>query len=262
MNTFIYSTWVNFVISKNRIMDLKNKIIIVVGASSGIGLSTARHLHKKGACIIMVARNQARLNDAAKKVNKDRTRLSLVSADMTTQQGRTKILNSAPTIDHLIITAADLAYMPFKNFTEEAAVKIINSKLLAPFFLTQIVVGKLTSKSSITFTSGIAAEKPMRGGALTGAVNAALNSLVKGLALELAPVRVNAVSPGWTETPVWENVIPNQVKRREIIETMSKKIPLGRIGKAEDIAMAMEAIITNDFINASVLDINGGQLLV
>lgn len=243
-------------------MDLKNKTIIIIGASSGMGFATAKYLHNKGANVVMVARDNHKLKKKGIEIDKNLENLTLVAADMTSENGRKQIIDAVPNFDHLVITAADLAYMPFKDFTLEGAMKIVNSKLIAPFFIAQLAAEKISSKGSIVFTSGIAAERPMKGGALTGAVNAALNSLVRGLALEVAPIRVNAISPGWTETPIWETVMPDEEKRTNLIKSMADKIPVGRIGESQDVAKGIEALLTNDFINAAVLDINGGQQLV
>ena len=82
------------------------------------------------------------------------------------------------------------------------------------------------------------------------------------MAIELAPVRVNTVSPGWVETPMWEHIAPDETKREEIFNTMRAKIPARRLGKPEDIAQAIETVITNGFISGSTLYVDGGQRLV
>jgi NAD(P)-dependent dehydrogenase (short-subunit alcohol dehydrogenase family) len=243
-------------------MDLRDENIIVVGASSGMGLATAARLHNKGAKVVMVGRDEERLANAAKTITGSPESLSLVVADMTTVEGRARIAAASDHVNHLVVTAADLSYMPIKEFTIEAAEKIVHSKLLAPFFLVQALLPILVEGASITFVSGIAAERPIAGGVLTGAVNAGLNALAKGMAIELAPIRVNAVSPGWTETPIWENIMPDETKREAILDAMRAKIPARRLGKPEDIAQAIELIIMNGFISGSTMDVDGGQRLV
>lgn len=243
-------------------MKLQDKKVVIIGASSGMGLATAAHLHQKGAHVVMVGRNEDKLREAAQTIANSSDRLTLVAADMTIAQGRQRIIEASGAIDHLVVTAADLKYMPIKDFTVEAAEQVVQSKLLAPLFLTQAALPILTKDSSITFVSGIAAERPIPGGALTGAVNGALNALVRGLAIELAPIRVNTVSPGWVETPIWQQVIPDRTKREETFAAMRAKIPARRLGQPEDIAQAIESVVTNGFMSGSTVYVDGGQRLV
>jgi NAD(P)-dependent dehydrogenase (short-subunit alcohol dehydrogenase family) len=99
------------------------------------------------------------------------------------------------------VTAADLPYGPVVSLFEDSMVRAVRSKILGPLFAAQQAAPRITKPGSITFTSGIAASRPAPGGALAATVNGALESMVLALALELAPIRVNAVSPGWVDTP-------------------------------------------------------------
>lgn len=243
-------------------MEFQNKKVVIIGASSGMGLATASLFYQKGAHVVMIGRNENRLKEAARAIADSGARLTLVAADMTTAAGRQTIMEASNTIDHLVVTAADLAYMPIKDFTVEAAEHVVQSKLLAPLFLAQAALPILAKDSSITFVSGIAAERPIPGGALTGAVNGGLNALVRGMAIELAPIRVNTVSPGWVETPMWQQIMPDEAKREEAFAAMRAKIPARRIGRPEDIAKAIEAAVTNEFMSGSTIYVDGGQRLV
>lgn len=243
-------------------MEFKDKKIVVIGASSGMGLATAARFYRKGAHVVMVGRNESKLKEAVRSIAGRNDRLTVVAADMTVSKDRQTIMKASGSIDHLVVTAADLKYMPVKDFTVEEAEQVVRSKLLAPLFLVQAVLPILAKNGSITFVSGIAAERPIPGGTLTGAVNGGLNALVRGMALELAPIRVNTVSPGWVETPIWEQVMPDEAKRKQTFAAMQAKIPARRIGQPEDVALAIESVIANGFMSGSTLYVDGGQRLV
>lgn len=245
-------------------MNLTGKRIVVIGASSGMGLAAAARLCNAGAHMVLVGRSQARLEHAASSILRDGAgeRISLVVSDMMVGADRQRLVDAAGPVDHVVVTAADLAYSPFKKFSEAAVEKVIRSKLIAPFFLAQAFAESIAKNGSITFVSGIAAERPIPGGTLTGAVNGGLNALVRGLALELAPIRVNTVSPGWVETPIWEEVMPDAARREAVFQAMREKIPVRRIGRPDDVAQAIEAVINNGFMSGSNLYVDGGQRLV
>jgi len=114
---------------------------------------------------------------------------------------------------------------------------------------------------SITFTSGIAAYRPAPGGSLAASVNGALESMVRAFALELAPIRVNAVSPGWVDTPIWDQLAAPEAKQARLAQ-MAARLPGSRIASPADIANAISYLIADDFVTGSVLHAEGGQLLV
>ncbi|WP_308365578.1 MULTISPECIES: SDR family oxidoreductase [unclassified Microbulbifer] len=242
-------------------MNLSGQTAIVVGASSGMGLATAALIHASGGEVVMVGRDEERLFRKAQEIDAGLNRVRCIAADMTTGEGRKRILDGGGRADHLIVTAADLAYMPVEAFTEAAALQVVQSKILAPFFLAQGAAARLRAGGSITLVSGIAAERPIPGGCLTGAVNGAINAMVRGLALELAPIRVNAVSPGWTDTPIWKHVMSEE-RKAEAFAGMRERIPARRIGQPEDVAMAIIASAANPFVSGTVSYVDGGQRLV
>ncbi len=239
-------------------MDFANRRIVIVGGSSGMGLATAQLLQAEGAAVIIVGRSAERLEQARATLQSLQP-VILVRADMTANAGRGTISAHSAGVTDLVITAADLAYGPAADFTEAMVDKVIQSKLIAPFFLAQAFAKILPTTGSITFVSGIAAERPIRGGAWTGIVNAGLNAMVRGLAIEFAPIRVNTVSPGWVDTPLWEQIRPDLSQREALFAEMCQKIPSRRIGRPEDVAQAIAAAIGNGFMNASTLYVDGGQ---
>lgn len=141
--------------------------------------------------------------------------------------------------------------------------RAVRSKLLGPLFVAQESAPRLDPGGSITFTSGIAAKRPMRGGSTAAALNSALEGLVRALAVELAPIRVNAVSPGWTDTPIW-NGMPGMTaeRKQEVFTAMAARLPSGRIGLPQDIADAVVFLMSSQFSTGAVLDVDGGHRLV
>ena len=118
--------------------------------------------------------------------------------------------------------------------------RALRSKILGPLFAAQLAAPRMTAPGSITFTSGVAAYRPAPGGMLAATVNGALESMVRALALELGPVRVNAVSPGWVDTPVWNQLASPEVKQARLAD-MAARLPGRRIGQPEDIDPAFVA---------------------
>jgi NAD(P)-dependent dehydrogenase (short-subunit alcohol dehydrogenase family) len=164
-------------------------------------------------------------------------------------------------VDHVVVTAADIPYAPVVQLTEGDVMKAVRSKLLGPLFVAQECATRIDPAGSITFTSGIAARRPMRGGSTAATVNSGLEGLVRALAIELAPVRVNAVSPGWTDTPIWEAMTTPE-RKREMLNRMATQLPVGRIGRVEDIAETVLYLMKNRFSTGTVVDVDGGHRLM
>jgi len=118
----------------------------------------------------------------------------------------------------------------------------------------------LSPTGSLTFTSGIAAYRPAARGSAVAAINGALASLAYALAIELGPIRVNVVSPGWVDSPLWQHVAGDA--REATLNAMAKRLPVGRIGHPEDIADAIRFLLRNGFATGTVLHVDGGHRLV
>jgi NAD(P)-dependent dehydrogenase (short-subunit alcohol dehydrogenase family) len=129
------------------------------------------------------------------------------------------------------------------------------------YFAAQQATPRMVDGGSITFTSGIAAYRPMPGGSVAATVNGAIESMVRAFALELAPVRVNAVSPGWVDTPIWDALAKPEAKHTRLAE-MGSRLPGKRIATPDDIANAIAFLMGDTFVTGTVLHVEGGQLLV
>lgn len=242
------------------LMDLTNTHVLVVGASSGMGRATAALLYRSGAHVILAGRDRHRLEAAAGFAD-SHERIALRTVDMTSAPDRDRLFSSLDRLDHLVVTAADLVYAAVPDVTEATLDAVLRSKVIAPFFLAQQAARLLPPTGSITLVSGIAAHRPLPTGVLTGTVNGALDAMVRGLAIALAPIRVNTVSPGWVDTPLWRG-ITDEAGKRAAFDAMAEKIPVRRIGTPEDIAEAIVALLGNGFISGTTCFVDGGQRLV
>jgi NAD(P)-dependent dehydrogenase (short-subunit alcohol dehydrogenase family) len=238
--------------------------IVVIGGSSGIGLAVARRSLDDGATVVIAGRSQQRL-DAARadlaRIGPPAGRLSAHPVDIGDPAQVTRLFERAGTLSHLVVTAADLPYGPVVSLSEDSMVRAVRSKILGPLFAAQQAAPRITKPGSITFTSGIAASRPAPGGALAATVNGALESMVLALALELAPIRVNAVSPGWVDTPVWDRLATPDVKNARMAD-LAARLPARRLGRPEDIANAVAFLIADNFVTGTVLHAEGAQVLV
>jgi NAD(P)-dependent dehydrogenase (short-subunit alcohol dehydrogenase family) len=238
-------------------MSLSGKKVVVIGASSGMGLATALAAAEAGAKVTLVGRNSASLEKAVAEVGHGS---QAVTADIADEGAIANLFEKVGTLDHLVTTAANLAYAPIQEFDSAAAQAIIASKILGPFYAVKHAAPRLSQEGSITFFSGVAAWKPFPNASIVAAANGALAAFARSLAVELAPIRVNAVSPGVVETPSW-NEMPEE-ERNAFFENLSKQLPARRIGQANDLADAVLFLMQNRFTTGTVLHVDGGHRLI
>ena len=242
------------------IAEIANSRILIVGGSSGMGLALARHTLAIGAEVIIVGRNEDKLKRTGAELQS--AALSTVAADITQEGQVADLFERVGRLDHIVSTAADIegAYELLPSLDLRAAQKVVESKFYGPLLLAKYGVPVLSPAGSITFTSGIAAYRPAARGSVVAAVNAGLEGLVRALAVEVAPIRVNAVSPGWVDTPIWTFVAGD--KKDETLNAMAKRLPVGRVGQPEDIADAISFLMGNAFTTGTILHVEGGHRLV
>lgn len=226
-----------------------------------MGLALASRLLSKGTTVTIVGRSLDRLNKVRTALGES-PQLKTVVADATREDDVEHLFASIGPLHHIVSTAADVGgvYVPLPEMQVSVARRVIDSKVLAPLLLAKHGAPRLEAGGSITFTSGIAAYRPAAKGSVVAAINGAIESLVYALAVELAPIRINAVSPGWVDTPIWDSVAGTG--KTAALETMAKRLLVRRIGHPDDIAQAIESVIANGFVCGTVVHVDGGQRLV
>lgn len=244
-----------------EVTEHRNYKVLIVGGSSGMGLSLARSLLADGADVVIAGRSAGRLA-AARAALADVGDAHAIAADITREDDVIRLFDACGAVDHIVSTAADIAgaYELLPALDLAAARKVFDSKFFGPLLLARHGSPRLAAGGSITFTSGIAAYRPAPRGSVIAGVNGALESLAYALAVELAPIRVNVVSPGWVDTPIWWHVAGDETRAR--LDAMAQKLPVGRVGRPEDIADGIRFLMRNTFVTGSVLHLDGGHRLV
>ncbi|EJC79641.1 dehydrogenase of unknown specificity [Rhizobium leguminosarum bv. trifolii WSM2297] len=235
--------------------------VIIVGGSSGMGLALAMRLLDEGASVTIAGRSADRLAAACRQLG-ERPKLATKVVDISREEEVAALFQESGPVDHIVSTAADIegAYQLLPSIDLAAAQRVVESKFYGPLLLAKYGANHLPPSGSITFTSGVAAYRPAARGSVVAAVNAALEGLVRAIAVELAPIRVNAVSPGWVDTPIW-NFVAGDAKHATL-EAMAQRLPAGRVGQPGDIADAIRFLIGNGFTTGTILHVEGGHRLV
>ncbi|MBI3703870.1 MAG: SDR family oxidoreductase, partial [Rhizobiales bacterium] len=160
-------------------------------------------------------------------------------------------------VDHVIVTAAQLRTGPFKTVSMADVRSTMEGKFWGAWRCARSA--EISAGGSLTLVSGFLSVRPRPNSAIVGSANGALESLTRALALELAPVRVNCVSPGIIDTPI-RAAMP-EAARREMLAKTAAALPVGRVGLGEDIARQIFAFMTNGFATGSIVYLDGGALV-
>lgn len=230
---------------------------VIVGGTSGIGLATAQALLAAGGQVTVTGRSEARLAHARRVLGPQAQVLKMDAAAADALPAQFAAIGA---FDHLVLALGSGRGLGPLAEVDLADVRLgFEEKVFAHFAAAKAALPHLDRAGSLTFISAVSAHAAAPGTAGIGAANAAVAALVPILAVELAPVRVNAVSPGVIDTPWWD-VMP-EAQKQAIFEQYAAKTPVGRVGTAEDVAGAIAFLIGNGFVNGQVLICDGGLRL-
>jgi NAD(P)-dependent dehydrogenase (short-subunit alcohol dehydrogenase family) len=179
--------------------------------------------------------------------------------DMTNAEQIDAFFRETGPFDHLVISAADAVMGKFVDLDIAKARRFFDSKFWGPYMVARAAVPKIQPGGSITFFAGAASRRGTPGLSCGSAINAAIEALSNTLAVELAPIRVNTISPGLIRTPVWRELMDAETLKGLFAES-AKKLPARRIGTPEEIAHAVLFLIENTYTTGSVLFVDGGYL--
>ena len=238
-------------------MSMHNATVIILGGSSGIGLATAQAAQAEGAKVVITGRDAARLENARVALGGNADARLLDAAD---EAGTRDLFAGLPAIDHVFITAGQLV-LDSKLAPDTASLRpALDTRVWGALYAAKYAAPKIRPGGSITFMSGTASRRPLPGASVATASCGAVDAFARALALDLAPIRVNTIQPGYIDTPLFDGIFGDQ--RDEILAAAGAKLPVGRVGRPDEIAQAVLFLMKNGYVTGINLVVDGGGLLV
>ncbi len=239
-------------------MTLHGKRIVVLGGSSGIGLALAQAAAREGASVVIASSRKARVDQALTTLPTGAEGHVLDLADDSAVQALFKGLGG---FDHLVFTAGETLQLGSLAMADvEAARRFFGLRYWGAYLAAKYSSGSIRAGGSIVFTSGIAGQRPRSGWALGASICSAMEGLTRALAVELAPIRVNIVSPGVVKTPLWAAMA--ETDRAALYQQTAQKLPVGHVGEAGEIAETYLYLMRQSYGTGQVLVVDGGAVLV
>jgi NAD(P)-dependent dehydrogenase (short-subunit alcohol dehydrogenase family) len=236
---------------------LMGQTVVVIGGSSGIGLETARRVRAEGAEVVITGRNPERLQQAARELGA----LSSAAFDATDFDRLKQFFDQFPTpVDHVMITAGGPYYARLADMDFDEARRVVEQHLLLPLHVARYAAAKVRPGGTLLLTSGTGGRRPAVGMAVISALTAALPALTKVLAIEIAPVRVNLIAPGFVDTPLSATLLGDQLDQRR--DQLRARLPIGRVLGPADVAALAVHLMTNTALTGATYDVDGGQQIV
>ncbi len=238
--------------------DLRGQRVVVLGGTSGIGLATAHAAARQGADVTVVSSRKTSVDRALEELPAGSRghHVDLTDGDLVRA-----LFDELGEIDHMVFTAGEpLSLLTLDALDLDAARGFFGLRYFGALAAAAAAAPHIRPGGSITLTTGIAKDRPGPGWSVAAGICGAVDALTRALAVELAPIRVNAVSPGVVRTPLWSPM--GDADREQLYRDTADASPLGRVGEAEDIARAFLFCLTQPFATGTVLTVDGGAVLV
>ncbi|MGW2933003.1 SDR family oxidoreductase [Streptomyces sp. NPDC001156] len=230
----------------------------MIGGTSGIGLAVAEGAAREGAEVVVASRRQQSVDAALQRLPQGATGRLLDASD---EDAVRDFFQGIGVFDHLVYTAGESLLLESLADSELARAKrFLDTRLWGAYTAVKHGVSFIRKGGSVVLTTGTAGRRPLPGSTVGASLCGAMESLTRALALELAPIRVNAVSPGVVRTDVWREL--PQDEQSGLFESSAASLPVGRVGEPADIAEAYLYLMRGGYSTGSVVVVDGGGVLV
>ncbi|MFF5208145.1 SDR family oxidoreductase [Streptosporangium sp. NPDC000396] len=234
---------------------LRGSRLVVIGAGAHTGRSLAVTASAAGADLVLAGPDLRALEQTAGEMAGP---ARVVPVDLSDEESIAKLAVEVGGFDHLVSTAAMPANGPVTQLDLDAVRRAFAAKVIGPLLLAKHLAGQVRDGGSFTFFSGVAAWRPAPGRTVMATTNGALAFLVEALAVELAPIRVNAVSPGIVDSGSWDAM---GADKEAFLRGVAERNPARRVGTPEDLVQAVLFAIGNPYVTGTVLHVDGGGRL-
>jgi NAD(P)-dependent dehydrogenase (short-subunit alcohol dehydrogenase family) len=237
---------------------LKDKRVVVLGGSSGIGFAVAKLAASEGAKVVIASSSAERVQKAIASVGGE---VEGHAVDLADERAVENFFEKLGRFDHLVYTAGDsLALHDLASTDLKKARHAFELRYWSALAAVKYGSPNIQKGGSIVMTTGIAGQRPHKGWVVAASVCGTIEALTRALAIELAPIRVNAVSPGVVRTELWQNM--SAAEREQMYETVGNSLPVGRVGEPHDIAQAYVFLMHEGFATGQIVVVDGGTVLV
>ncbi|TDO49013.1 NAD(P)-dependent dehydrogenase (short-subunit alcohol dehydrogenase family) [Kribbella sp. VKM Ac-2571] len=236
---------------------LDGQLVVVIGGSSGIGLAAAHQAHAAGARIVVTGRDPERLAKAAAEVDAE----SAPTLDLGDPERLEQVFADLPAeLDHVLVSGGGPFYAPIAELDFERARRLLDEDLLGVLRIARLCIGRVRPGGSLTLISGTGARRPGVGLSLAAIGTVGLQAIAANAALELAPIRVNAVAAGFVDTPLSARLLGDQLEQRRA--ELRDTLPIRRVVGPDDVAALIIHLMTNTALTGATYDVDGGQQLL
>ncbi len=236
---------------------LEGQSVVVIGASSGLGLATAVAARAAGARVTIVARDAARLEQARAQVGEGTRAQALDAVDAGAVA---ELFADLESVDHVASFVGEQPHAPVGETDYQLYQRAVDARIWAARNVCAAAAPRMPAGGSFTFCSGVSAWRPRANRSIGAAATAGIESFARAMAVELAPIRVNTVCPGAFDTPVLDRAFG--AAKEEALRPFLSQLPLRRLGQPAEVADAVMFLIGNAYVTGTVLHIDGGALLI
>lgn len=237
---------------------LKGKKVVILGGSSGLGLAIAKAAAAEGANVVVVSSNAARVQRAVSELPGS---CCGIQADLSDETSVMRLFEEIGALDHLAFTAGESLLLSEIAKTELVTARsFFDLRYWGAFMAVKYAAPRMNAGGSIALTGGIVSARPNAGWSIGASICAAMDGFTRAMAVELAPLRVNLVSPGVIRTNLWSSMA--ETERAAFYDQVAAALPVGHVGEAEHIAQTYMYLMKQPFVTGQILITDGGAALV